>query len=280
LAGAEQILATVIDLLMIPDAGLLVLTGRGIALAGATLGGILLIIDLHTKQRFYNMLRIFRATSPMSIGTYVLISFGFLSLIAFAAQLLGFALAATVCGVLGALSGWWMTTYTAALLSATATPLWAAAPRALAARFAASAIASGGAALCLIAIWTPADRALLAALGEITAFALMVELVASLAASLMYRHAGVEAPLRQAPWGPIHLIGVELIGVLAPAIVFLAYARLATPGAIVPFIAAVCTLAGSLLMRGVMLQAGNESARRPQDYFRFAGNPPQPRGES
>ena len=36
------------------------LAGRVIALAGAVLGGILLIVDLHTKRRFYNMLRIFR----------------------------------------------------------------------------------------------------------------------------------------------------------------------------------------------------------------------------
>jgi hypothetical protein len=276
LAGAAQILATVIDLLAIPAAGRLVLIGRGIALAGAVLGAILLILDLHTKQRFYNMLRIFRPTSPMSIGTYVLISFGFWSLIAFAAQLFGFAPAATVCGVLGALSGWWMITYTAALLSATATPLWAAAPRALAMRFAASALASGGAALCLVAIWTPADRAIIAALGDITAIALIAELIASLAASLIYRRAGVDAPLRHAPWAPIHLIGVELIGVLGPAILFLTNGVVAAPGAIVPFGAAVCALAGGLLMRGVILLAGNESARRPQDYLRFAGNPRAP----
>ena len=80
LAGAAQIIATAIDLLGLPGSATLVLVGRCIALAGAIIGGILLIVDLDTKQRFYNMLRIFRATSPMSIGTYVLMSFGFWSL--------------------------------------------------------------------------------------------------------------------------------------------------------------------------------------------------------
>ena len=80
MSGGIQILITAIDLLKIPNAETLILCGRAIALAGAILGGILLIIDLHTKHRFYNMLRIFRPTSPMSIGTYVLMSFGFWSL--------------------------------------------------------------------------------------------------------------------------------------------------------------------------------------------------------
>ena len=50
-------------------------------------GSALLIIDLHTPSRFYNMLRIFRPTSPMSIGSYVLTSFGALSACLAAAQL-------------------------------------------------------------------------------------------------------------------------------------------------------------------------------------------------
>src|SRR4029077_16758684 len=76
LAGAAQIIATAADLLG-TRGGAVILVGRVVALPGAIFGGILLIVDLHTKRRFYNMLRIFRATSPMSIGTYMLMSFGF-----------------------------------------------------------------------------------------------------------------------------------------------------------------------------------------------------------
>jgi formate-dependent nitrite reductase membrane component NrfD len=49
-----------------------------------------------------------------------------------------------------ALAGMAMSTYTGALLSATSTPLWAAAPRRIAAAFGASAMASGAAALTIV----------------------------------------------------------------------------------------------------------------------------------
>jgi hypothetical protein len=52
-------------------------------------------------------------------------------------------------GVPAALAGMAMSTYTGALLSATSTPLWAAAPRRIAALFGASAMASGAATLTI-----------------------------------------------------------------------------------------------------------------------------------
>ncbi|MGA7260526.1 MAG: NrfD/PsrC family molybdoenzyme membrane anchor subunit [Stellaceae bacterium] len=127
-------------------------------MGAAVVGGPLLIIDLHTPQRWYNMLRIFRTTSPMSIGTWVLMSFGSLSAVLAAAQ---FALdrghsssramqtAIKLLEVPAALAGMAMSTYTGALLSATSTPLWAAAPRRIAAVFGASAMASGAAVLTI-----------------------------------------------------------------------------------------------------------------------------------
>ena len=271
MSGGIQILVTAIDLLQIPDSATLIVWGRAIALAGAILGGILLIIDLHTKHRFYNMLRIFRPTSPMSIGTYVLMSFGFWSLIALAAQLLGFMSIATICGVLGALSGWWMTTYTAALLASTATPLWAAKPCSLATRFAASAMATAAALLCLVSLWTVPQANIVSALGDISALALIVEFVAALAGSFVYRDLGIDAPLQHVPWGPVYWIGVELLGVIVPIALFIWQHFDPDLGWSLPVVAAVCVLAGGLLMRGVILVAGNEFALRPQGYFRFAG---------
>ena len=105
MAAGLQIVVTAAELIAASDSSLMVLIGRGIALAGAVLGGILLIIDLHTRQRFYNMLRIFRPTSPMSIGTYALMGFGFWSLIAFVVQLFGLRLIDLICGCLAAASG-------------------------------------------------------------------------------------------------------------------------------------------------------------------------------
>jgi protein NrfD len=269
LAAGAQIIATVADLLGVPDAGGVVLGGRVIALAGAILGGLLLIIELHTRQRFFNMLRIFRPTSPMSIGTYVLMSFGFWSLAALVCEFFGPHWLTLTFGTLAGLAGWFMTTYTASLLAATSTPLWAVAPRCLAVRFAASAMASGAAALCIIALGLGSPSA--AALGVIAILALAIELVASIVSLRVYSAAGVISPLRKLPWGAVHLIGAQVFGVGVPIVLFI-LGVLAGPGAITLFLlASLCVLAGGLLMRGTIVLAGNESARRPVDYFRFAG---------
>jgi protein NrfD len=271
LAGAAQIIATAIDLLGLPGSATLVLVGRCIALAGAIIGGILLIVDLHTKQRFYNMLRIFRATSPMSIGTYVLMSFGFWSLLAVVAQLLDWPIIALACGILASLSGWGMTSYTAALLAATATPLWAAAPRLLAVRFAGSAMATGAAALCIASLWSPAQPGLTGALSNIAGLALVVELIAAIAALVVYRRKSVSQPLESLPWGPVHLVGVLLVGLLVPIVLFAVTDIVGASDGLLPGVASACVLIGGLLMRGTILLAGNRSALRPRDYFRLAG---------
>ena len=121
------------------------------------LGSALLIYDLHTPKRFYNMLRVAKGTSPMSIGTWILLAFS--GLAGFnagrrvarrdsrpALDAPGFA---RVAQVPAAAAGAGLATYTASLLSATSTPLWAAAPQALAVRFGSSSIAAGAAALSL-----------------------------------------------------------------------------------------------------------------------------------
>ena len=140
--GSAQIIATAADLVGDRALAPIVRNGRYIALGATVLGGPLLIIDLHTPQRWYNMLRIFRKTSPMSIGTWVLMSFGSLSAALAAAQFAsdhGRSLSRTAQTAIkllqlpAALAGMAMSTYTGALLSATSTPLWAAAPRRIAA---------------------------------------------------------------------------------------------------------------------------------------------------
>ena len=59
------------------------LTGRPIlrrnarlgALAAVALGGVALVVDLGRPDRFYNMLRTFKLTSPMSVGSWILGAF-------------------------------------------------------------------------------------------------------------------------------------------------------------------------------------------------------------
>lgn len=268
LAGSAQILATLLAWSGIDEADGLVLAGRAIALFGAVAGGVLLIVELHTPQRFYNMLRIFRPTSPMSIGTYVLSGFGVLAAATLAAQLFGWSDLAAATGMLGALLGLMMCVYPAALLAATSTPLWSAAPVLLAVRFAAASAASGAAMLCMLAIWPIGHSRVAVALAIAAAAALAVELAASLAARITYAERGVGGALRGRA-GLLHLIGAQLLGSALPLALYAA-SLLAFPEKLM-LLASACALLGGYVMRAAILLAGNASALRPEDYFRLAG---------
>ena len=130
LAGAAQVLATLADFIGRRRDRRMVRAGRLIAAStGAVIGPALLVADLHTPQRWYNMLRIFRRTSPMSIGSYVLTAFGAFSSLALVPRL------GKVAQLPAAIAGAGMAIYTPALLASTATPLWYSAPEALGTEF-------------------------------------------------------------------------------------------------------------------------------------------------
>lgn len=104
-------------------------------------------------------------------------------------------LPASICGVLVSIAGWFMTTYTASLLAATSTPLWAAAPQLLAVRFASSSMATGAVTVGSLALLTRPGPKIILAIGLFAIQALLVELTAALSARSVYRATGVHAPL-------------------------------------------------------------------------------------
>jgi formate-dependent nitrite reductase membrane component NrfD len=226
------------------------------------------------------MLRIFRATSPMSIGTYVFSAFSLFSGLAALGQLLGdrgvrsgYGLARAA-QVPAAAAGAGMSVYTAALLAATSTPLWAAAPRLLAVRFGCSAMATGAAALSLTGRLVGESEAEMHPLDGITAVALAGEGVAAWAAGRRYDEAGVSETLRQGEWAMQEKVGVVLFGTAVPlALLGLQQARRHRTR-LLPVVASVAVLAGGLLMRRVIMEAGNRSAERPEDYFRLTSGRP------
>ena len=249
--------------------------GRYLTMLAPTLGSALLVWDLHTPQRFYNMMRVAKLRSPMSIGTWVLLAFtGFAGGGAgaqLAADLLParapfFNRLAALCTAPAGLLGFGLSTYTAALLSATSTPLWAASPRTLAARFASSSIAAGAAALS-IAEARPGSRR---SLDRIAFVALAVELVAAAIAHRRYEQTGVAGALRS-PWGQAEKWGVNVAGTAVPLALHAASAVL--PGAIgrrLSRVASGAILAGSALLRISIMGAGNVSASDPAISFRFS----------
>jgi hypothetical protein len=132
-AGAAAVLAA--SARALGGAGLhgLVKRSRWVAAAGGAVGSLLLIHDLGRPERFLNMLRVFRPSSPMSLGSWALAGT--------ASAAMGAALLADQEGALGlagdaagygsALLGLPLAGYTAVLIGNTAVPLWQAARRSL-----------------------------------------------------------------------------------------------------------------------------------------------------
>lgn len=118
---------------------------KRVALAGVLVSPALLILDLGVPMRFINMLRVFKPTSPMSMGSWILSALGAAVAGSTLADLLGAKRVGRVLEIPAALLGPCLTTYTAALIADTATPIWHEAYAQLPFVFAASGIAGAGA---------------------------------------------------------------------------------------------------------------------------------------
>jgi formate-dependent nitrite reductase membrane component NrfD len=149
LAGASALLAEGAALTGRPE---LERVARLAAAGGAAAGTVALVHDLGRPERFLNMLRVFKPTSPLSVGSFILAPFSGLA---------GAAAASHVTGVLprlgglagagAALFGPPLATYTAALVANTAVPAWHEAHRELPFVFGGSgAQAAGGLAMILV----------------------------------------------------------------------------------------------------------------------------------
>lgn len=279
LSGSAQILATVSAATGRPELDGAVRRGRILSLLAPTVGAVLLVYDLHTPKRFYNMLRVAKATSPMSIGTWTLMGFAGCAFAGAAAQLGAdrwpgqrwLRAGATAAGVPGAVLGAGLCTYTASLLASTSTPVWAAAPSTLAVRFGSSSIATGAAALAL----GERDGAARDKLDTVQATALAVEAVLALTLKRHHRRTGVEGAY-DSPAGKVEKYVATGLGVLTP-LALLAASRLATPRPArgrpprgLSVAAGLLTIVGSAALRTSMLSIGNTSARRPDVSFRFS----------
>jgi hypothetical protein len=154
---------------------------RLVALGALAPSPPLLIMDLGRPERFYNMLRVFKPRSPMSMGAWALTAFGNLAAGAVGADLLGRRRTAKALGGANAIVGGYLGSYTGVLLATTAVPLWARSRLFLPPIFVATATATGAAAcrLALAATGTPPGDPTREALGRVEAVAMGAELVLS-----------------------------------------------------------------------------------------------------
>jgi formate-dependent nitrite reductase membrane component NrfD len=212
----------------------------------------LLVSDLGRPDRFLNMLRVVKPTSPMSVGTWLLMVSGSASATGSALDLLGrlprLRLAAQC---LAALAGPPLATYTGVLVADTAIPVWHEGREELPIIFGASAGASAGAAATLLlppGEAGPARR--LTVLGVVAELALMER---------MRRRLGFLAePYRRGPAGALRAASGVLAGGGAAVLALRGRRRGAAASG------AAMVLAGEMCLRWSVFRAGFQSARDPR----------------
>ncbi len=252
----------------------LVRRSRYLSMLAPTIGSALLVWDLHSPKRFYNMLRVAKARSPMSVGTWTLVGFGGFAGVSAAAQALADlkpgwrwpGRVAFAAQMPAAVAGSGLGTYTAALIASTSAPGWAAAPRPTGVRFAASSVASAAALLRLMEK-RPATRR---SLDTLLLAALTAEIVAAVAIDARYKATGIEEGLR-GPWRSAERIGATGLGSLLPFGLLLAARHLAPARSQqASALASLAAIVGSATLRISLLGMGAASATKPAVSLRFA----------
>jgi hypothetical protein len=218
---------------------------------GVSLGA--LIHDLGRPARFLNMLRVFKPTSPMSVGVWVLAAYAPLATASAGADVLGVApRSGRAAGLGAAVLGAGVATYTAALIGDTAVPAWHHGHRELPFLFAGSAAAAGGG-YGLIAGphaegGPPRRMALLGAATELLAEQLLERRLGMVAEALHEGRAGTRLKAAKA---------LTLAGALGAATA----APRSRTGAVV---SGAALLLGSALTRFGLFEGGMNSARDPR----------------
>ena len=231
-----------------------------IGIIGSSVGSGLLILDLGRPSRFLHMLRVFRPTSPMNMGSWILaitppaaITAG---LFARRGGLAGTL--AEVAGYVSGLSGLGLSTYTGVLLGNSAVPLWQESRKVLPFLFASSAVASAASIYDLLY----EDRHATA----ITRSYGMVGRMAELASSFAMEHRASRVPQVGRPlktgwsgrlWRGAGILTAASLGVML----------LPKQNRRKRVIAGTLGTLGSLALRFAVAQAGIESAADPRATF-------------
>src|SRR5580658_8138233 len=142
LAGASSVLAAGAQQ---SGYGELARVAKVAALGAISLSAAALVHDLGRPSRFVNMLRVFKPSSPMSVGSWLLAAYGPVAGAAAVSEVTGILPAAGTAATIGAgLLGPGIATYTAALICDTAVPGWHAGYREMPYVFAGSAAGAAG----------------------------------------------------------------------------------------------------------------------------------------
>lgn len=239
-------------------------SGRIAALGALSVSMGALVADLGRPTRFLNMLRVFKPTSPMSVGTWVLTAYGPGAAVAGAAEIarllpprLGWIgslldFAARPAGLAAAAIAPAVASYTAVLLTDTATPAWHDAHRELPFVFVSSAAAaSGGFGMLMAPLDQSGPARRLAMAGAALELAVEHRMEGSMGLSAEALHHGTPGRLMKASKA------LTAVGALGAAV----FGGRSRVGAAVSGLA---LMAGSACTRFGVFEAGQESARDPK----------------
>jgi formate-dependent nitrite reductase membrane component NrfD len=227
---------------------------RRLSLVSVSFGTAALIADLGRPSRFANMLRVFRPTSPMSVGSWLLALFG---PAAGAAAVLPDALADPA-GAVAGLAGLPIAGYTGVLVAGTTVPAWQEAGQSMPVLFTASGVA-GAASILAFACHDDREAAVLrrygifGKVGELAAsFALEREVGSVEAVARPYKE-GRSATL----WRAAHVCTAVSLLLSLPR----------RRGHRREQLGALTGVAGSLLVKVAVMEAGKASASDPRATF-------------
>jgi formate-dependent nitrite reductase membrane component NrfD len=222
------------------------------ALGAISLSVVALIHDLGRPERFLNMLRVFKPTSPMNVGAWLLTGYGPVAGAAAVAEVTGILPKVGQTATIGAgLLGPAVVTYTGTLISDTAVPAWHAAYREMPYLFAGSAAcAAGGLGLLAVRAEDSEPARKLAVLGAASV------LIAK--RQLLNRLGDVAEPYETGTAGTLFRASEILTaGALAGVV-------LGRDSRAVSALSGASLIAASLLTRFGIFQAGLASARDPK----------------
>ena len=265
IAGGSFFISSMLQLFGKPSDRPMIRLGYYVAFAGAVISGALLTLDLNRPLRFWHMLiesntgqLMFKAWSPMSVGSWGLFLFSIFAFLAavgalaeegFVPRRLSFLTTGKIgnlVAISGCLLGFFLAGYTGVLLSVTNRPIWADSSF-LGLVFLLSGASTGAATLILLARWRgEGSGELLGWLSRLDAGALTLELLGLI---ILVVSLGSVARVLVGAWGAVFLIGVVGAGILAPLYLELRAkhdpARLVMPATLV--------IVGGFLLRFVVI---------------------------
>ncbi len=286
IAAGAFVIATIANVLNSQRYRDLVRVGYYLAFLAIIPGPIFLIVDLGMPSRFLHMLMVskpdltigmsaitvgpfhLKPFSPMSMGTWALNGFALLAFLAALATFLEDTKAGrdlstfkVWVGIIGAVFGFFIAAYPGVLLAATARPLFISAHW-LGALFLAVGASTGGAAIALIlSLLGGQARESLSRLMRVTAFALIIQLVALILFIVSVSgtgSAGISRALALLLSGPYSLtfwLGAVVIGLVAPLLLqFGGAIKKPAPGMVA--LVSVLVLVGGFLVKYVIFTAG------------------------